>query len=175
MPGRKAKENITVNFQQTEGVMNCYFVRTAAVSLLGLSVIAALVVAAQQQEKPVDNKAEQIKALQKERIDALQTLVSIYRDRLLKGGLGGESSFERYISASEELLNAQLEAAEKPKDRVALLKKHLQLAEDVLRRSEVRAAGGDSVPGDQYRSKARYLEIKIKLLREDAAQQPQAK
>jgi hypothetical protein len=153
--------------------MNRYFVRTAFLSLLGLSAIAALVAAAQQ-EKPADNQAQQIKVLQKERIEALQTLVSICRDRYLKGGLGGEASFERFVAASEELLNAQLETAEKPKDRIALLKKHLQLAEEVLRRNEKRVAMAMGQSEDLYRSKARYLEIKIKLLRE-SAQQPQPK
>jgi hypothetical protein len=144
---------------------------TIFVGLLAFSAALALVAAAPQQERPTADNFNQITALQKERVETLQRLLPLCTASYDAGRLG----FESLAAAHDELLKAQLELADKPDQRVALLKAQVQVSQDILKIAEMRVKGGVASQADALQAKAHYLAIKIHLLRELARQTPQTK
>jgi outer membrane protein TolC len=134
----------------------------AGVCLLSLSGILVLVVAAQQPGSASEHTATQIKALQKERSEALERVVAISTSQYQ----GGMLPFESVASAQRDLLSALLESTDKPEDRIALLTRQLENAANVLKIAEQRFQNGATTNADVYRAKAHYLGVKVKLLQE---------
>jgi outer membrane protein TolC len=70
----------------------------------------------------------QINALRRERIDALTSLVEISTSEVRAGSMPSES----LIAAETDLVNAQLEVADKSEERIALLSKALERERELL-------------------------------------------
>jgi outer membrane protein TolC len=81
----------------------------------------------------------------------------------------------RSRASKNELLNAKLDSAESPDERIALLEEQLKVAKETLEMAESKFSSGRVVQSDVYRAKALYLEIKIKLVRERGKLKPKAK
>jgi hypothetical protein len=134
------------------------------VCCLSLFVGGAVLGATEQQQGATDTEAAQISALQKERIATLQQLVTICVAQYQSGML----PFDSVAAAQEELLAAQLESTDKPEERVALLKEHLNIVESLCNSADKMFKGGRVSRPDVLRAKSRYLDVKIKLLRESS-------
>jgi outer membrane protein TolC len=92
----------------------------------------------------------------------LGRLVDVYV-RQYQVGMG---TSEAVVGAQTELLHAQLDAAERPAERVALLTEHEKRVADFLKLTEGRFSTGTATQADVYRAKSLLLDAKIKLLRE---------
>jgi hypothetical protein len=105
-----------------------------------------------------------LEQLQKERIQALLEVNSYLET---KSELNPESLGE-WSQAKVELFEAKLDAADRPAERVALLKKQLEIAQLVLDRfNKQRDAGiGASYIG-LFRAKVHRLDVEIKLAKEE--------
>jgi septum formation topological specificity factor MinE len=106
-----------------------------------------------------DASAQKIKELRKERIATLKKLV----DQVASDFKSTKGSYEKVLDAQLLLLQAELDAAEKEAERIALygkvidvLKKHEELAKAYL-------AQGRAPNSDVLRAKARRLEFEILL------------
>jgi hypothetical protein len=146
----------------------------SALLTAGLLVLPAL--AAQQPGRAVPGRSaggksavatsdmSEIKKLQKERIDVLSQTVEVLSHMYL----AGVRDFRPLIAAQIDLLNARLDASDKPEDRVALLKEQLTLAEKTMQYAEERYKQGAASQVDSLQARALCLDIRIRLLREQA-------
>jgi outer membrane protein TolC len=135
---------------------------TVAAIAAGVLIAASITPGAEPKgESPADVKA-QIKALQKERVEALTRLVEVYTVQY-KMGTG---TFEALVGAQDDLVNAQLDSTEKPEERVALLTGHLKTATDAAKIAQGMVEAGAASQAIIYRARSHLLDIKIKLLRE---------
>jgi hypothetical protein len=153
-----------------EDVMKRYLIAAAFACLLAFSGFFAFVDAAQQ-SGVADDEAAQITALQKERVEILQQVVKIYLHQLKTGA----EPLESVAAAQNELIDAQLDATDKPEERVALLTEQLKIAENVSDYYDSRFKSGFKISAaDVLRAKSHYLTVKIKLLRESSKLKPVA-
>jgi RNA polymerase sigma factor (sigma-70 family) len=108
---------------------------------------------------PKERAGEKIKELQKERIATLKDVVDL-STRLAKTG---RLELGELLEARTLLLQAELEAAEKPSDRMALYKKSLDDLKEYfeLAKSQHEAARASTVPS--LKIKAKRLEVEIAL------------
>jgi outer membrane protein TolC len=106
----------------------------------------------------------EIKRLQQERIDVLRQAVEV----LSQMYLAGVRDFRPLVSAQIDLMNARLDASDQPEERVALLKEQLTLAEKTMQYAEERYKLGAGSQVDCLQSRALCLDIRIRLLREQA-------
>jgi outer membrane protein TolC len=141
----------------------------AALLAGGLLVLPAT--AAQEVGKSAPGKSAaatsdtaEIQKLQKERIDVLRQVVETLFERYRSG----TTDFRAVLSAHHDLLNARLDATDRPKERVVLLQEQLTLAEKTMQYAEARFQQGFSTQVDPLQAKALCLDIRIRLLREDA-------
>lgn len=108
---------------------------------------------------PAEASAQKIKDLQKERITTLRELV----DQAFAGFRSAQVSYEEVLEAQLHLLNAELDAAEKESERIALYQKSV----DVMKKSEevanARAQTGRGSHTAVLKIKARRLEFEIRL------------
>jgi outer membrane protein TolC len=118
--------------------------------------------AAAPQSKASGDDATQLKALQEERIKILTGVLSLVTGQYHSGMV----DISRVTSAENELFNAQLESADGPEKRVALLTKQLEMADDVVKLSKLKLDTGLATHWDVDQAKTAYLGVKIKLLRE---------
>ena len=140
--------------------MKRYLTTTALSCVL---VLSSLLAAAAQQPKTTRDSAAEIKSLQEKRIEVLQKLVKVCDSQQRVGAL----PFESVAAAQYELIDAQLDATNKPKERVVLLEQELKVAEHVQRYLEGKyKAGFKSFEADLLRAESQCLSVKIELLRE---------
>ncbi|MGO8749555.1 MAG: TolC family protein [Thermoguttaceae bacterium] len=104
----------------------------------------------------------QIKALQKDRIEALTRLVDVCWSQYR----AGSNTFSTVVGAHDQLLSAQLDFTEKPEERVALLTNQAKTATEYLELTQGRFKTGITTQADIYRAQSHLLDIKINLLRE---------
>jgi outer membrane protein TolC len=116
----------------------------------------------QQNEKKAVEPAK-LEQLQKERIDALEMLVKILTEQYKVGTV----SFTELSQAHEDLIEAKLDATDKPNERFALLEQQLMVAQEVFEFIE-RSVKVDFkiTEADYQRAKAHRLAIEIKLTKE---------
>ena len=131
-----------------------------------LNIVAATLLAAPDSpgdainfRTAADESATKIKDLQKERIATLRELVEI-STRLYQSGRG---SYGEALDALVLLHKAELEAAEKESDRIALYKNFVELLKnhEKLAESQMEAARGNGTAILKF--KAKRLEAEIQL------------
>lgn len=136
-----------------------------------IRVPIARVKTAEQERPPEEDYTAEIKELQQQRIatlaDAAEYTLEMYKE--------GRHEFDRVVLAQADLVNARLDATEKPDERIALLEQQLKLAEAALDFADGRFRNGLTTRVDVLQAKANVLDIKIKLLRERARSKAAAK
>ena len=132
---------------------------------IGLFIILLLTVKftlAEQQVKDPKNNADQLKQLQEERVKVLTQLVKVMVSKFESG----QADFRQYFIAEKELIDAKLEMADKPAERIAYLEEQFKLVKSSVELEESRfrtgMVGMDSVDW----AKALSLKIQIMLLKE---------
>jgi hypothetical protein len=106
-----------------------------------------------------------IKALQKSRVETLTELVKEYE--LLSQA--GRIDFYYVVAAQNELVDAKLDLAEKPEERMALLTEKMKLAEANLERTERRFRTSLATKSDLLWARALLLGTEIGLSQERMA------
>jgi outer membrane protein TolC len=106
--------------------------------------------------------ADQIKSLQKERIEKLDQVVKILTQQFISG----RGSMESLRDAGRELLKAELDLSANPKDRIAVLQKSLEYAKAVARIAKGGVDAGKTAQTELLQAEAFELEIRIHLLKE---------
>ncbi len=104
-----------------------------------------------------------IKALQKSRIETLTELVKEYEVLYQAGRI----DFYYVVAAQDDLVDAKLDLAEKPEERVALLTEKMKLAEANLERTERRFRTSLATKSDLLRARALLLAPKSDCRRTD--------
>jgi len=105
-----------------------------------------------------------IRELQKERFDELEKLVKVLRSQYT----AGKVDFPRVAHAEIALIDAGLELAETPAQRIEHLRKSATFASGLLKFVEARfQAGAKDSEADLPQARAVLLEIRIRLLREE--------
>ena len=106
--------------------------------------------------------------LRKERIEAIEKVVEKLTLQYEKGAGLGKDLTAVFI-AREELIKAKLESADKPEERIALLKEQLKGAQEVFDFVEKQHEVGFRVSDLEYnQTKAHCLGIRIKIAKEEA-------
>ncbi len=130
-----------------------------------LAVIAVGLVAAQTAAAEED-LAVQIKALQNERVETLTKLVAYSRADFAVG----MRRCEAVIAAETDLVNAQMDAAYKPEERIAMLTERVKSQTEFLKIVEGRRQMEEIGLSNVYRARSLLLSTKIMLLRERSSQ-----
>ena len=115
---------------------------------------------------PNDKVATQIKALQKEQIEALTQLVKLVEDEYRKGA----AELWTFVFADTALFNAQLDAADKSEDRIAAMEEGVKRETDFLKIVEARINAGTITEADVRQTRSCLLDSKVRLLRERGAE-----
>ena len=137
---------------------------TITVVLSGLLAVPFLVTQAKDAEppsEPVKEVAAEIKALQKERIAALSSVVEVLLEQYRHGG----AEFRALALAQTDLLAAKFDATDDANERIVLLQRELKVATDALDTAERKVQAGRANAVESLQAKALVLDIKIKLLR----------
>jgi outer membrane protein TolC len=117
------------------------------------------------------NAAAQIKGLQKERIQALSRLVAVYMGQYREGRV----TIEPVFAAQNDITDAEVEAADKPAERVALLTAALKRATEFEKTIENRLKAGRANPADLEWARSISLYIQIRLSSEQTGTAAQIK
>ncbi len=129
-------------------------------AIIAVSLIVARTAAAEE------DLAVQIKALQNERVETLTKLVAYCRTEFAVG----MRRCEAVIAAETDLVNAQMDAANKPEERIAMLTERVKSQTEFLKivegKRQMEAVGLANV----YRARSLLLNTEIMLLRERSSQ-----
>jgi outer membrane protein TolC len=142
---------------------------TVLAVITGVLILSSITLAAEQKGKAPDDLKAQIKALQKERIETLARLVEVCSAQYRVGA----NTFLSVLGAQDELVSAQLDATDKPEERVALLTNQVKIATDVLEVVQSHEKTARATQADVCRAQSHLLDIKIKLLRERGRLSPE--
>jgi hypothetical protein len=138
-------------------------IATIFIALCALALPGVRHAPGQQHDQTATGYAAKLKALQKERIDILSRNVKILEVQYKVGAV----DFKQFAAAEMELLDAQLDCSETPTERIAYLEKGNELAKAAVEFTEGRFKNGyNQTELDVNRSKAVYLDLQIKLLKE---------
>jgi outer membrane protein TolC len=145
--------------------------RSTQLGLLVGSLLVTLPVMAQQDSDPTTDLAAELTKLQTQRVATLKQLAELqfamYRS--------GECFVHEVLTAQHDLFEAQLEMAETPAQRIALLESQVKMAKQTLDAAENLCAVGQVSRCDPLRAKAALLGVEIKLLQELARAEPPPK
>lgn len=111
-------------------------------------------------KQPIEAPAQKIKALQKERIAALEGAVGGFTI-LIK--VGRDWAFDDLIEARLLLLQAELNVAEKGADRISLYKKAIDALKQYEEMANTRVQAGRTTKATVLKIKAQRLEVEIQL------------
>jgi len=139
--------------------------------LLAGSLLVAQPVTAQQNSKPTTGNAAELRKLQANRVVVLKELV----DLSFVGYREGEFALGQVLEAQHDLIDAQLEMAETPDQRIALLETQLKIAKRSFEVAEQLRRAREVSVCDPLRAKAALLAVEIKLLQERARAKPTPK
>jgi hypothetical protein len=89
--------------------------------------------------------------------------------------LGVRVDYERLIRIRSELVSTQLEIADKPEERVAVLTDHVARATELLRELRIKHDLGLNSEAEVLQATNLVLDAKIRLLRERSAQKAATK
>ncbi len=133
---------------------------SAVIGLLVLSAIAMPVGAAEQ------DLSAQIKALQNERVETLAKLAAYCKAEFALGAM----RCQEVIDAETDLIRAELDAADKPDERIALLTAHVYIQTQFLKTVEYRRQTETLGLANVYRARSMLLNTKVRLLQERRAE-----
>jgi hypothetical protein len=135
--------------------------------LIGFFLVSLLLtrpgMTGQQGEKKAAEPAS-LEQLHKDRITTLEKLAATLR-RQYEVGTG---TFNEYTKAQDDLFEAKVDAATQPDERIALLEKQVVAAQGVFDFVDARHKMGAITEADSLRAKANLLNVKIRLVREQA-------
>ena len=120
---------------------------------------------------PNDKVVAQIKALQKEQVEHLTTLVKLVEDQYGIGATGTDA----FVSAETALVNAQVNAADTAEAKILVLTNAAKKETDFLKIVEARFQAGTITQAEVCRARSVLLDSKIRLLRERGLQKVQDK
>jgi outer membrane protein TolC len=144
------------------------WLRVAILGVLCLS-FAPVRAADPTKDQPLDPKtAAEVQSLLEERYKLLRQAA----DQLLERYKAGKDEFAKVIQAERDVLKAALDLHEKPDDRVAALRKCLDLMKEAARITEARVMAGQGLQSEALQAKAAVLELQVELLREEAKAKP---
>lgn len=132
-----------------------------SVAVLGLSLVLVAVSVGAVQNAPEKNDPG-IRDLMMQREQILQKLVEMAKSQYEQGIM----SFDDVIAAERELLDAQLDAAATPAERIAIRESQLKLAERQEKMVARLVSQAAESPKDLMTAKANRLTAHIELLRE---------
>ena len=134
-------------------------------------LVAALAVAVVMLTCPISgdepqqaNQADKLETLLTQRRDTLQQLVEVVTEEYRQGKTG----FESVARATDQLIDAELELAKNPKDRVAILQRRVELMKDLFAMVDTRFEAGQVTQAQVLAAKAALLQSQIQLVREQA-------
>jgi outer membrane protein TolC len=110
-------------------------------------------------KEQVDESSRKVKELRKERIATLKELM----DPATGAFRSARASYEEVLEAQSLLLQAELDAAEKESDRLAIYKQTIDALTESERRANARVQVGRGTQAAVLRIKARRLEVGIQL------------
>ena len=129
--------------------------------LTGFLLLAVPVMA--QQGTETDLAAELTK-LRMNRVATLQRLL----DLSFVGYRQGQFPIDQVLDAQHDLMEAQLEIAETPDQRIAMLERQLEITHKTLEAAKKLRAAHEVSQCDTLRAKAALMGVEIKLLQERA-------
>ena len=136
--------------------------------LVSLLLLVTLRVAASQENGASTSTTREIKKLQKERVESLGLLLKLAQDRYN----GGLESFSSVVDAQSKLVNAQLEFAERPDERIAILEEILHIAKGTMDAVREQAEVGERNTMPYWAARSACLDLQIQLLKEPGARLP---
>jgi hypothetical protein len=165
---RQGAETSRIGFSKRKGeeiMTRCSIVTIVA----GLIILPAIhVYAADQKEDSSNDVTAEIKRLQKDRLIDLASIVKDLTEQYRVGAI----DFEPLGHAQTELVNAQLDATDKPEERIALLKEQVKSQMAVLKIAAARAKAGTVRSVDVPRARAVLSATEIRLSQEELKQKP---
>jgi hypothetical protein len=124
----------------------------------------------QQGEKKSDARTK-LEQLQQERIESLEKLVDLVKQQF-EAGAGAYKNLENIIVVQEELIEAKLDATDKPDERIAFLKEQLKFSQEIFAYiKKMHDVGFNATDAEYFRAQAHCLSIEIKIVKEEAKQQ----
>ncbi len=114
-------------------------------------------------ESSSSDKAAELKALLKERRNTLNNIVDLRFQRWQ----AGKDVLEVVLKAQRELLRANLELLDDPKERMAALQDCLETAKKIQKINEEKLQAGLATQADALEAKTAMQEIQIEILREE--------
>jgi hypothetical protein len=135
--------------------------------ILSFATSALLVVSADSLTARIDESTAKIKELQKERIATLRELVTL-STKLYQSA---RASYDEALDAQVQLLKAELDAADKASDRVALYNDFVATMKgyEKLAAAQKEAGRGTSAAILKFRAKRLEAEIQLERARAKAA------
>jgi outer membrane protein TolC len=127
-----------------------------------MEVVMVLILLLALAADPDPKTDAEIVKLQKERVKTLREVVKVTRDAFDAGRV----TLDRLTEAAGMLLEAELDLATKPAERIAARQAYLVLAVEVHKMSEARFAAGTLTNVDRATALAARLKAEIDLRRE---------
>ena len=140
---------------------------TICAVLLGFIVVSLLIARPALTDPQSEKKTAEptkLEELQKERIEALEKIVPILKARLDVNVI----TITDFSKAQEEVIEAKLDATDKPNERIALLEEQLKIAQDCFKYvdGQYKAGFQQVTEADSLHATAHCLSIEIKLVKE---------
>jgi hypothetical protein len=137
--------------------------------ILSFATTTLLMVSAEPRTERIDESTAKIKELQKDRIATLRELVAI-STKLYQSG---RASYDEALDAQVLLLKAELDAAEKASDRVAIYREFIELMKgyEKLAAAQKQAARGTDAAILKFKAKRLEAEIQLEKTKAKAAKQ----
>lgn len=132
--------------------------RIATAMLLAVGLLVLPVISAEQNGKQSDTLDD----LLKQRRDTLQQLVKVVKEQYHQG----TSDYAAVAKSTDQLIDAELELADNHQERIALLKRRVDLMESLEALTEGQFLSGQRAPSEPLQARAAVLEAKIELARE---------
>lgn len=111
------------------------------------------------------NHIDNLETLLGKRRDTLRQLVDVVTEEYRHG----TSTFESVAHATDQLMDAELELAKNPKDRVAILQRRVVLMTELFAMVDTKFQAGQSTHAQVLAAKAALLQSQIHLAREQSA------
>ncbi len=116
----------------------------------------------------IPDLAAELKKLQINRVVVLRELTNLS----FAGYRHGEYSLDQVLEAQHDLTEAELEMAETPDQRIALLESQMKIAKRTLEAAEQLRRAREASQCDTLRARAALMGVEIKLLQERARAKP---
>lgn len=133
--------------------------------LLGFIVVSLLIARpalTDQQSEKKTSEPTKLEELQKERIEVFEKMIPFFVQQYGSNDV----RFTDFSKAQEGLIEAKLEATDKPDERIALLEEQLKIAKQAFHIAEVKFTSGNKTAAESLQAKAHCLTIEIKLIKE---------